>query len=144
MKNLGYLLNSSAKLIKYQLNKRLEEENFTATQWAVIKDLQMLEEQKAHDNQYMSVSIAGRLDMDKPTISGVVKRLLEKGFIQKLPHPTDKRAHILQLTEQTKEILPTLEKKSEETISVALQGFSEKEISELTSYLVRINMNLKD
>jgi len=144
MNNLGYLLQLSAKLMKYELNKQLEQENFTAAQWAIIKHLQISEEHHAPIDQFMAVSIAHELDMDKPTISGVIKRLTEKGFVEKLAHPRDKRAFILRLTSKTREMIPSLEQLSEKTICKATSGFTSKELEDLTHYLVRVSQNLKE
>ncbi|WP_066055280.1 MarR family winged helix-turn-helix transcriptional regulator [Robertmurraya korlensis] len=142
--NLGYLLTLSAKLMKYHLMKQLDQENFTVQQWAVIKDLERLEGLGGAENNFMAVSIANRLDMDKPTISGIIKRLLEKGYIEKYPHSTDKRASILKLSAQTKEILPRLEELSDQTVSAAVVDFTEEEISQLTHLLFRMTKNLKE
>ncbi|MDZ5472184.1 MarR family transcriptional regulator [Bacillus sp. 31A1R] len=144
MNNLGYLLQLSAKLMKYQLNKELEQKDFTPAQWAIIKHLQILEEHDAPIDQFMAVSMAHELDMDKPTISGVIKRLTDKGFIEKLPHPTDKRAFILCLTSKTKEMIPSLEELSDKTIKKATTGFTPNELEELTRYLIRVSQNLKE
>ncbi len=130
--------------MKYHLMKQLDKENFTVQQWAVIKDLQLLEELGGAENHFIAVSIAKRLDMDKPTISGIIKRLLEKGYIEKHPHSTDKRASILKLSDQTKQILPRLDELSDKTISAAVADFTEGEISQLTDLLFRMTKNLKE
>lgn len=142
--NLGYLVNLSAKLMKYHLSLQLEEMNFTVQQWSVIKDLQLLEDLGAPENDRMAVSIAQRLDMDKPTISGIIKRLHDKGFIKKNPHSSDKRATVLKLTSHTRELLPQLEACSEQTIASATAGFSNDELIQLTDFLSRMTQNLKE
>jgi len=142
--NLGYLINLSAKLMKYHLSLQLEEMNFTVQQWSVIKYLQLLEDLGSTENERMAVSIAQRLDMDKPTISGIIKRLHDKGFIEKHPHSSDKRATVLKLTSHTRELLPQLEACSDQTIAAATAGFSQDELLQLTSFLLRMTHNLKE
>lgn len=141
--NIGYLIQLSAKLMKGNLQKRLEKENFTVAQWAVIKDIQMQQQNNASIECFTAVAIADRLDMDKPTISGIINRLLEKGFVQKKLHPKDKRAQIIELTETTLTILPRLEDLSEATIDEALQQFNDNEKEKLALYLTKLIINLR-
>ncbi|WP_161568263.1 MarR family winged helix-turn-helix transcriptional regulator [Anaerobacillus alkaliphilus] len=141
--NTGYLIQLSAKLMKNNLQKRLDEENFTVSQLAVIKDLQMQQESGAPLERFTAVSIAERLDMDKPTVSGIINRLVEKGFVEKLSHPTDKRAQVIALTNESVVILPKLEQVSNETIEASLKGFSDIEKDKLNSYLIRLISNLR-
>lgn len=141
--NIGYLIQLSAKLMKGNLQKRLEEENFTVSQWAVIKDIQLQQQFGATIDSFTAVSIAERLDMDKPTISGIINRLVEKGFIEKKPHPKDKRAQIISLTKASVNLIPYLEELNEATIEEALMNFSETDIERLVSYLTNLVVNLR-
>lgn len=141
--NIGYLLNQAAKSLKYELNTALEREGFTASQWAVLKHLELLGLEGVPVDRYTAVSIGERLDMDKPTMSGIVKRLVEKGALRKLSHPTDKRASVLELTEETREVLPVLERISEQALQQALNGFTEADKRQFIDFLLRMNSNLK-
>jgi DNA-binding MarR family transcriptional regulator len=141
--NLGYLVQLSAKLMKGNLQKRLEAENFTVAQWAVIKDIQMQQNFQAPLESFTAVTIAQRLDMDKPTISGIINRLVEKGFVKKYPHPNDKRAQLIRLTDDCLNIIPRLEEINEATIAESLQGFSDEDKEKLASYLFKVITNLR-
>ncbi|WP_159721541.1 MarR family winged helix-turn-helix transcriptional regulator [Enterococcus sp. CSURQ0835] len=92
MENLGYLLMATARSLKYQLQLALTKEDLTVQQWAVLQQLKI---QSSNVNQ---LSIA--LGMDKPTVSGIVKRLVLKDCITKLQDPNDKRLFHLSLTTQ--------------------------------------------
>ena len=79
----------------------------TTSQWAVLKQLEIEEDCDSSLSRRTAVEIAAKLDIDKPTISGIVHRLYEKGMIKKSRHPDDKRATILSLTPKAKELIPT-------------------------------------
>lgn len=68
--NTGYLIINIAKKLKYQLNQVLQEQGITIQQWAV---LQQITKQAA-----TMTELAWQLDMDKPTVSGIVHRLTTK------------------------------------------------------------------
>lgn len=144
MQNLGYLIHLTSKLLKHDLNTRLEPMNFTAIQWAVIKDLELCEERKAPADHFTAASIAKRLDMDKPTISGILNRLDEKGFIVRKANPEDKRSQIIELSEQCRKASASLQALSNETLEHALKNFKEHECKALTFYLERIVKNLRE
>lgn len=123
--NTGFLLMSVAKKLKYQLNKKLQKRDVTVQQWSVIKNIELL----SNEQLVTSVELAMRLDIDKPTISGIINRLEDKKLIKKLAHPTDKRASVLELTEDGKELLLQCQNLSEEVLDsyMSVLDFDEKE-----------------
>jgi MarR family transcriptional regulator for hemolysin len=127
--------------MKWQLNRRLEEHNLTSAQWAVLKDLHMNE----IFNGSLSAtpaSIAERLNMDRPTMSGIINRLLKSQWIESMQNPADKRSQILKLTNKSREIITILEGLSDEIVSLALKDFEEHETIILTKLLKKIIHNL--
>ena len=91
-----------------------------------------------------AANISQMLDMDKPTISAVINRLIEKDYIEKRPHPTDGRAWVLSLTDRYKENSIFMEQKSEEVINLAVCGLNEEEVMYFNKTLNKIIGNLKD
>ncbi|WP_057894315.1 MarR family winged helix-turn-helix transcriptional regulator [Lacticaseibacillus brantae] len=89
--NSGYLIMNLAHQLKYQLNQALLQEDLTVQQWALLQQLML-------ERPLTAVQLANRLDMDKPTVSGIVKRLVEKDFLTKQANPTDQRSQLLNLT----------------------------------------------
>lgn len=74
--NTGYLLMNISKQLKYSLNQELKKRGLTVQQWAIIQQL-------SHLDEATSVELTKTLDMDKPTISGIIQRLEKKGLLQK-------------------------------------------------------------
>lgn len=141
--NLGYGINLCSKLLKNKLNKELEEEGLTAAQFAVIKDIEINSAINKDLNQVTAVAIAQRLDMDKPTISGIVNRLITKGYIEKLQHPKDKRASILSITELCNKKMRVLEEINKKVIEASLSGINEEELKIFDKVLGKIIKNMK-
>lgn len=91
MTDLGYTLIILTKQLKIALNRALAAHDVTITQWALIAGL--------HRNGPQTAAVLGAaVEMDKPTVSAVVQRLLAKDLITRKPKPGDMRAKVLTLT----------------------------------------------
>ncbi len=140
--NIGYSVNYCSKLLKNKLNKELETEGITAAQFAVIKYIERHSRGNAESN-ILAAEIAEGLDMDKPTISGILNRLTEKGYIKKLPHKTDKRATTLVLTADCIEKLPQLEIINHAVLDLALKELNHDELVVFQTAIQKIISNLQ-
>ena len=142
MDNIGYLLMKVSKELKYALSKELIVYELTPSQWAVLKQLEIEGDDNSPLSKRTAVEIAAKLDLDKPTISGIVNRLYEKGMVKKDRHPEDKRAAILHLTPKSKELIPTLESVSNTVIDESLGNFSNEEKEKFLYLLKKIDCSL--
>ena len=115
----------------------------TTSQWAVIKRLHLEEESESELTMRTAVEIALKLDLDKPTVSGIVNRLYEKELLRKEPHPHDKRATVLFLTAKTKELIPKLEFISNRVIDESLINFFAEEKTMFFRLLSKMDSNLE-
>lgn len=128
----GYLLMNISKQLKYDLNQTLLQKGVTVQQWAVIQQI----------NQRTKATVAElsiQLDMDKPTVSGIVKRLEGKQLVSKVPHPSDQRSSLLLLTEAGKVILEECQRISEQILQKSLSVLSVEEQQTLNQLLTKIN-----
>lgn len=138
----GYLLNTSARLLKWEFNHKLKDYGLTTTQWAIIKDLHEQQLRNTESDNLTPAAIANRLRLDRPTISGVLDRLAEQKFVSRSPNPTDRRSQIIHLTNKASELVFQLNKLSIEVMETALIDFSEAEHFQFKNFLTRIISNL--
>ena len=141
--NIGYSMNYCSKLLRSRLNRELEIEDITAAQYAVIRYIEMNSFMDGEDKNITAAEIAEGLDMDKPTISGIINRLVDKEYVIKLPHKKDKRASILKLTECCIEKLPYLEAINERIINSALKELSNEDLYVFQNIINKIIQNLQ-
>lgn len=141
--NIGYSMNYCSKLLKNRLNKELEKQDITVAQFAVIKDIEINSSRDGCNIGVTAVEIAERLDMDKPTISGIINRLVDRGYIKKSPHPQDGRSSILKLTEYCIEKLPDFELINERVVKEAIEGLNDNELQTFQDIINKIIDNLK-
>ncbi len=131
-----------SKELRYTLTKELSTYGLTTSQWSVLKRVEIEEENNSSLLMRTAVEIASNLNLDKPTISGIVNRLFEKEMLRKEQHPNDKRAFILFLTPKAKEMIPILESISDRVIEDSLINFTAKEKEIFVRLLSKMDMTL--
>lgn len=140
--NMGYLMNKATRLMKWDLTNKLQEFGLTSAQWSVLKDLSCHE---GSDKVLATpAAIAERLNVDRPTMSGIINRLTQKGWVTADVNPEDRRSQIIKLTDKAVGAMERIEELSRETVDVALNGFSKEEISALKGSINRIINNFTD
>ncbi|MDF2699320.1 MAG: transcription regulator [Haloplasmataceae bacterium] len=140
--NLGYLLSKATRLCKQDLNLRLSELDLTVAQYIILRDIFMYESQPELEKHVNPACIAARLNCDRPTVTGIIQRLLDHGWILKKDNLHDKRSFYLELTNKTREILPKLDELDEMTLSKAVSSLEEHEVDQLKKFLRQIIKNL--
>jgi len=132
---LGYLLNTSSKLIKRTMDTHLSEYSITTSQWAVLKLLDT-------KNQLTQTEIAKELLGDKATAGDIILRLYEKKYILKSVSKSDKRMYVVSLTPKAKTLINDMEKKAIAVTNKALDGLDNNDIQILNKSLNQIIYNL--
>ncbi|MHB8063274.1 MAG: MarR family winged helix-turn-helix transcriptional regulator [Ruminiclostridium sp.] len=132
---LGYLLNTSAKLIKRSMDKYLEKYGITTSQWAVLKLLDT-------KDQLTQTQIANELLGDKATAGDIILRLCGKNYIEKAFDKNDRRAYVVKLTPAAKKMITDIERMANDVSSKALEGLNEGDIQALYKALNQIIGNL--
>lgn len=136
MKNLGYLLMSVSKKLKYNLNQALNENAITAQQWSVIQQIHV---KTALDQRVTANELGQLLDMDKPTMSGIVKRLEQKQLLYKVQDQSDKRYYYLFLTAAGEDICQTAKEISDHELARFLQTLTSEEQQQLGTLLDKLD-----
>jgi len=133
--NLGYLLNTSARLIKRKMDKQLENYRITTAQWVVLKLLDS-------KDKLTQAEIAELLIADRATVGAVIDKLIQKEYLDKELNPEDRRSYIVFLTKKSRKIIRKIEEKEKKVILEALEGFNQDETRVLFDVLNRIINNL--
>ncbi|SEW30736.1 MarR family winged helix-turn-helix transcriptional regulator [[Clostridium] fimetarium] len=132
---LGYLLNTSSKLIKRTMDDNLSEFNITTSQWAVLKLL-------ATKGPLTQTAIAKELLGDKATAGEIILRLYEKKYVEKSMDKKDKRMNVVSLTPKAKVLINDMEKMAIDVTNKALDGLDYNDIQILNKSLNKIINNL--
>ena len=113
-KQIGYLLRRAHQRTTAIFMANIAELNLTPTQLAALA--------KVADEGKVTQNRLGRLTaMDPATMQGVIKRLSERGYVDRRPDPHDRRRTVLTLTADGRALLeraaPASVKTSAETLA---------------------------
>ena len=90
--NTAFLVMKTARMLRYRLDKAMQANGVTAAQFSVMN---LIGEQ---NDVMTSAEVAAVLHTDRPTLSGILRRLEDKGYLTRRMHPEDRRAEILRLS----------------------------------------------
>ncbi|HPI02551.1 MAG TPA: MarR family transcriptional regulator [Candidatus Goldiibacteriota bacterium] len=135
MKDTITLLKKASKAVKCGLDAKLRQSGLTRAQWDVIRQISLGAE-KAKD-------ISSALNSDKPTISGIIKRLKSGGWITFEESPKDRRIKRLSLSPKARLIIKAGTKCGNTVKTRALKGIGRREQNLLNKYLELMIKNLK-
>ena len=84
------------------------------------------------------VELSNRSQIDRTTIGGLIDRLEQSGYLQRLPHPVDRRAYRIELTAAGRQLKEELTPLAEEMHRTILAPLSPDEIDTLTTLLQKL------
>ena len=86
--------------------------------------------------------LAGKTSLGKSTLTSMLDRLEEAGYLERVPSIGDRRKIKIKLTERDRKLRNIYKKVSNEMTELFYDGFSAGEISEFEKYLRQIFNNL--
>lgn len=85
--------------------------------------------------------LAEKIDKDKSTVTVLVNKLIDKGYVVKTRDVADSRVISVTLTEKGKGLKPMFDSISQDLLSVVYRDISENERDELLKTLIKIKNN---
>ncbi|MGN1061823.1 MAG: MarR family winged helix-turn-helix transcriptional regulator [Candidatus Scatosoma sp.] len=89
-------------------------------------------------------SVENYLDVSHATVSGIVSRLKEKGYVECEKCKDDARAKTVRLTEKEYASFAEMKERRADMEKMLLKDFSDKERAELFFYLERVYKNVRE
>lgn len=136
---IGKILKIVSNYMEKDMNNCLSDYNITRSQMGVLVYIQLTECKGIEANQ---VDIEKEFNLKNPTVTGIINRLEEKGYIKRVRSDKDKRYNKLELTESGREILNKGKRKAEENEEKLLKILTEDEMRELKRILTKIVNNI--
>ena len=133
--SLGYILNTSARLIKRNLDMQLKSYGLTTAQWAVLKLLSV-------EDNLSQAEIADKTNADRATCGTVIDKLISKGLLQKELSSNDRRSYQVKILPSALAAVDEITLLAESVNKSAIKGLSDTEISVFIHCLNTILMNL--
>ncbi|MBC2147365.1 MarR family winged helix-turn-helix transcriptional regulator [Listeria booriae] len=89
-------------------------------------------------------TIVKRFMVDKANVARHIQRLEDLGMIRREVDQTDKRKHLIYLTEKGQEVQPIIEETMKAWSGILTDGFTEEEREQLVHLLVRMAENAQN
>jgi DNA-binding MarR family transcriptional regulator len=132
-----YLLNDVARLIKTRADQRARTHGMTRAQWVILSRLERLPGQTQNE-------LAAIVEVEPITIARLIDRLEASGLVERRADPSDRRVWRLHLTAAAEPALRELKKHKAELRDEVTQGVSRVEIDQLIDGLLKLKANLTD
>ncbi|OCQ22076.1 MarR family transcriptional regulator [Pseudoalteromonas luteoviolacea] len=113
------------------------EASLTQAQWRVLSHLFNLEIATAKQ-------VCELANMDKSTVSRAIKQLEEKQLLRLTKHPADKRASVLQATEEGLKLYKQLTPKAKEWESALLSNFTDNEKAVFRELIAKLSRSVEE
>jgi MarR family transcriptional regulator for hemolysin len=129
-------LSDVARALRTYVDQRAREHGMTRAQWGVLARLE-------RDEGMMQTEMAEALEIQPISLVRLVDRLCEQGLVERRPHPTDRRANCLYLSDKGRARLAQMVPLAREISGNVLAAFSESDVAELLSKLLALKRNIR-
>jgi DNA-binding MarR family transcriptional regulator len=133
----SFLLDRTARKVKQYAQHQFKSGEFDVTvdQWLVLKNLS--------ENELLSqTELANLVFKDHPTLTRIIDLLCKKGYVERVPHPQDRRSFQLLLTESGVIKVSELRPKILEIREKAWENLTARDFEEFKRILDTIYKNL--
>jgi MarR family transcriptional regulator for hemolysin len=132
---LGFLLHDVARLLRKRFEQRAKHMGLTRSQWQTIAYL-------ARNEGIHQSGLAELLEIEPITLMRVLDKLVDRGFVERRRHETDRRISLLYTTELARGLLSDMRAIGDATRSEALQDIPDEDREKLVTILDLMKSNL--
>lgn len=136
---IGFMIKQINNVYEKDLNERLRTIGITASQCAVLDYLFHTSREEVSQRD-----VERALNLKNPTVTGLLKRLDEKGYILCVPNATDKRKKNIYLTEKAYDIQRRMENDRRKLDRELTRGMPKREVAALRKNLEKLLYNIAD
>ncbi len=136
---IGFMIKQINNVYEKELNEKLRQIGITASQCAVLDYLFHTSKEEISQRD-----VEKHLSLKNPTVTGLLKRLDEKGYILCVPNATDRRKKNIYLTEKAYDIQRRMEADRRKLDRELTRGMTKREIAALRKNLDKLLYNIAD
>jgi DNA-binding MarR family transcriptional regulator len=134
MQTLPFEIGETAHALRKAFDRRAVGMGVTRAQWKVLFRLE-------RQPGLRQIELADMLDIEPITLSRIVDRLEEAGFVERVADPADRRAWRLHVTARAQPLIAKLHAVADEMIAEAFAGIEPDEIAITRKVLGRVRDN---
>jgi len=130
-------LVESSRLLRNYIEHRAKSRGTTRAQWIVLFRLRQQE-------GLSQVDLAEVMELQPISLVRLLDRLVDQGLLERRPHPTDRRANQLYLTETGRRLVGDLDSLRDSIATEALRGTSAASLQTALDVLQQVKDNVKN
>lgn len=134
---IGILVKMVNNTFEREMNNTILEIGLTSSQCHILKYLQ-----ENKDREVYPIDIENKFHFKRPTVTGLLKRLEDKEFIEIRAGEKDKRYKCIVLTKKSNEVSAMMKKNMQETEKRLCNGITAKEKDETRRILKKMLVNM--
>ncbi len=134
-RTFGFLVADIARLLRRNMDRRLQSLAVTQAQWRAIVHL-------SRNEGMTQAALAESLEIQPITLTRLVDRMESAGWVERRTHPLDRRAVQLYLTPKSQPILEEMHARAAETMNEATRGIAPRAQRQLVAALGQLKDNL--
>lgn len=133
---IGFLFERTTRIIKLRFHQLFKEENvpITPEQWVVLDIL-------FPNNILTQKEIVEKSFKDAPSISRIILKLINNGFIAKTVDEVDKRIYNICLTSEGINLVEKIQPKVNELRASGVESFDDEELNQLIEKINKVFQN---
>jgi len=132
-----FQLSDVARSMRTYIDQCAREHGMTRAQWGVLARLERQE-------GMTQAEMADTLEIQPISLVRLIDRLCQHGLVERRPHPRDRRANRLYLTDKVHTTLVRLAPLGKEVTSEVLASLSEADAAALLQKLLLIKTNIRN
>ena len=136
---IGFLVKQINNVFEKELNERLKDIGITSSQCAVLDYLFHTSKEEVSQRD-----VEKNLNLKNPTVTGILRRLDEKGYILCVPKAHDKRKKNIYLTEKAYDIQRRMEADRRKLDRELTRGLTKREVEALRKNLEKLLYNIAE
>lgn len=136
---IGFLVKQINNVFEKELNERLKDIGITSSQCAVLDYLFHTSKEEVSQRD-----VEKNLNLRNPTVTGILRRLDEKGYILCVPNAHDKRKKNIYLTEKAYDIQRRMEADRRKLDRELTRGLTKREVEALRKNLEKLLYNIAE
>lgn len=130
-------LIESSRLLRNYIEHRAKSRGTTRAQWIVLFRLRQQE-------GLSQVDLADVMELQPISLVRLLDRLVDQGLLERRPHPTDRRANQLYLTDTGRRLVDDLDSLRDSIASETLRGVSAASLQTVLNVLLQVKDNVKN
>ena len=129
--HLGLLLERASRAIAGRLSRSIDMEGITSEHWRVLRHL-------ADEVGHPMGEIAERLEMNPPTLTKLIDKMVGKSLVQRADDPEDSRRILVYSTDAGLELLQELQSRIDEHHAALAELLGERNARQLERLLTML------